>query len=149
MKLMLASAVAVLAVALLSACGGDSTDDLEPEVVDGVSVDLGGTLGTAYGLTIDPNPAQAGDTTLVITNRGRLAHNFLIVRTDLPEGALPLDSDSVHVDEPSVDVVFKSRDLEPGEVESVSVFLEPGRYLGLCNIEDHYQEGMVTTVEVR
>lgn len=142
--------VMILAAALtlvlgMSACGDD--DGTEINVVLGEFV-------------VEPETANAdaGEITFVADNQGGDTHELLVVRgaaaTDLPtddDGAF----DEAEFGEDNV--IDEVEDVEAGGDAELTVDLEPGAYLLLCNIveeeddgeiESHFAEGMVTTFTV-
>ncbi|HXK33438.1 MAG TPA: hypothetical protein VNM91_05420 [Dehalococcoidia bacterium] len=101
--------------------------------------------------------APAGTVTFNVSNIGpNDPHEFVIIRTDLPPDGLPTD-DNGAVPEDDVDVVDEVEELEVGGNEALTVDLEAGSYVLICNlveeeggaIEAHYTLGMRTgfTVE--
>jgi uncharacterized cupredoxin-like copper-binding protein len=92
--------------------------------------------------------APAGTVTLSVSNIGPTTHEFVVVRTDLPEGDLPIDGDGLSVDEDRIDDVDEIHGIEDGTTEQVTVRLEPGRYVFFCNFEGHYLAGMHAAVRV-
>lgn len=86
--------------------------------------------------------AQAGDLTFNIENAGTTVHNFLVVRTDLAPDALPVDAERNIVDEAQVEVLLGSSTLDPEASETATVNLQAGRYVLLCNVPTHYDQGM-------
>ena len=71
------------------------------------------------------------------------------MRTDLDPGALPTDdTGAVAEGEEGIEVVDEVEDIPVGETQELTVTLEPGKYVLLCNIYDetekeaHYEMGM-------
>ncbi len=98
---------------------------------------------------LDPNwaievtPASAADpTTFAISNDGSAVHNLRVIRTDLDADSLPLDDSGFLVDEEQVNVVASNSELLSGESAELSVDLESGSYVLICNIAGHYDLGM-------
>jgi hypothetical protein len=92
-----------------------------------------------------------------VTNKGPDdTHEFVVIRTDLDPTELPTDETGA-VDESGqgIEVVDEIEDIAVGENPSLTVDLDSGSYVLICNIydkaeqESHYQEGMRTgfTVE--
>jgi uncharacterized cupredoxin-like copper-binding protein len=98
----------------------------------------------------DRPAVAAGKVTLELTNRGQLAHELVVLKTDLAPTALKaLASDPTKVDEEaSAANVGEIEELDPGRTGSGTVDLQPGRYVLLCNIPGHYQQGMAAALEV-
>ena len=92
--------------------------------------------------------APAGVVTLSVSNIGPTTHEFVVVRTDLPDGELPIGTDGLSVDEDRLDDVDEIEGVEDGSTEQVTVQLKPGRYVFFCNFEGHYLAGMHAAVRV-
>lgn len=138
---MLFSAIVSLAL-LASACGGG-----------GETVDI--TL-QEFAVGADPSSVDAGEVTFDVTNEGpEDTHEFVIIRTDLGPTELPTDETGA-VDEAGagIEAVDEIEDIPVGESEELTVDLDAGSYVLICNIydedeqESHYQEGMRTSFTV-
>lgn len=110
------------------------------EVVD---VDLAYDPATA-GFVIVPHEdaVSAGTVTFNVVNRDTTEHNLLVIRTDFPPDELPVDPASAVVAESAVDVVARVDAFVPGEPVPLTVELEPGPYVLICNVPTHYVLGM-------
>ena len=99
---------------------------------------------TDYDVTFSPATLRAGTVTLVSTNEGhRVVHEFLLVKTDLPADQLPLEHNGrVDEDSASLTRIAAVEELHPGRSGTVTVDLEPGRYVYFCNEHNHYLVGM-------
>jgi uncharacterized cupredoxin-like copper-binding protein len=137
---------AVLALGLLSAsCGGG-----------GGNVDV--TL-QEFAVLPAEDSVSAGEVTFNVTNDGPDdEHEFVLFRTDLDAGALPTAEDgSVDEEGEGVTLIDEIEGMAVGANESLTVDLEAGAYVMLCNIvetaedgtvEVHYQLGMRTAFTV-
>lgn len=94
--------------------------------------------------------AFAGPVTVTVNNAGPSSHELLAFRTDLPEDALPLGSDGrVIEDGPGVTKVLDTEtDLSPGTHRTLKTRLTPGRYVLICNLQNHYKLGMHVVITV-
>jgi uncharacterized cupredoxin-like copper-binding protein len=94
--------------------------------------------------------APAGTITFRVHDQGPSTHEFVVVRTDLPPGHLPLRPDGLTVDEdsPSLRDVGEINDLDIGDSARLTLRLPPGRYVLFCNLEGHYLGGMHALVVV-
>ena len=137
---------AALALALVAtACGGD--DEESGGGGDGTSVVV--TL-QEFAIGAVPASAAAGTTTFETTNDGpEDVHELVVVKTDLPPEALPTVADgSVDEEGEGIEPVDEIEDIAVGDTQSLTVDLEAGSYVLICNIYDaeeqeaHYQEGM-------
>jgi plastocyanin len=119
--------VALAATLALSGCGGDGGGKGRA-----VTVPARHPLRIAADeYSFDPSTItveRAGEVTVVLRNKGRLAHDLRIRRGARDVGGTPA--------------------FEGGE-RTTRVRLEPGRYHFLCTVGDHEQLGMKGTVRVR
>jgi uncharacterized cupredoxin-like copper-binding protein len=128
------------------------------------SADGDGGDATAVAVTLqewavvpDADSAPAGDVAFTITNDGPDdIHEFVVIRTDLDPADLPVDADGV-VDEEGEgieEVMGEIEDIAVGASEELTLTLEAGNYVLLCNIwseeesEAHYAMGMHTAFTV-
>lgn len=92
----------------------------------------------------------AGEVTFNVTNEGPDdVHEFVVFRTDLSPEALPTAEDgSVDETGEGLELIDEIEDIAVGESPSLTVDLDAGNYVLICNIYDpaedeaHYQEGM-------
>jgi len=147
--------VAIGTVAILAACtandGGGSASAGGGD--GGTTVDV--TL-QEWAVVVSEDSVPAGDVTFAITNEGpEDVHEFVIFRTDLDAAELPTDENGV-VDESGegIEVVDEVEDVAVGASEELTVTLDAGNYVLVCNIysedeqEAHYQQGMRTPFTV-
>ena len=95
-----------------------------------------------------PRTVPAGDVTLLVRNAGPATHEFVVVRTDVPADGLPIGSDGLSVNEEWLPVVDELEDIPMWTTQTLSLHLEPGRYVFFCNLAGHYLGGMRRGVEV-
>ncbi len=126
--------VTVAMVAAVAACGGGSNN-------------ITGTL-TEWTVKTDATTAKAGEVIFTVTNAGGIGHEFLVVKTDIAAGQIPLDGD--HFAEPTdgLEVIDEIGEYAAGTTETLTLNLEPGTYQLVCNLPDHYSAGMHTTFTV-
>lgn len=105
-----------------------------------------------FSVATDPTSAEAGEMTFEATNDGPDdTHEFVVFQTDLSLTDLPTDENGA-VDETGegLELIGEIEDIEVGETDSVTLNLDAGNYVLVCNIWDedeqeaHYQEGMRT-----
>lgn len=98
----------------------------------------------------------AGEVTFQVTNTGPDdVHEFVVLRTDLEPGALPTDATGAVTEAGAgIEVIGEIEDIAVGDSQDLTVALQAGRYVLLCNIYDetekeaHYMMGMRTRFEV-
>ncbi len=146
----------VVSAALLAACSGDDNNDNGTPSAAATEAQGGGAKSTPsasttvnvtekeYSITPDKGSASAGKVTFKVKNEGTMTHEFVVFRTDLPEGQLPVDASTSQVEEegPGVALVDENEDIAKGKTESLAVDLSPGNYVLVCNIAGHYTLGM-------
>ena len=123
-------------------CGADSNDG-----ANATSNDITGTLHE-WAVEVDATTAEAGDVTFTMTNEGTIGHEFLVVKTDIAVGEIPLDGD--HFAEPTdgIEVINEIGEFAKDTTESLTVNLAPGTYQLVCNLPDHYDAGMFISFKV-
>jgi hypothetical protein len=104
--------------------------------------------------TITPKTTRARPGTVIfkVHNAGEVTHEFLVIRSDLPIAELPRKPGNAGVDETQVEVVGRIDAIPAGEDGEVSVPVETGNYVMICNLfgggKSHYLTGMYTLFEV-
>jgi uncharacterized cupredoxin-like copper-binding protein len=136
-----------------SATGEPATEGvIEPKPDGAEQVDV--TL-REWQVTASTGSVAAGDIYFLVTNVGpEDPHEFVIIRTDLAPGELPVTDGKVPEDE--IDLIDEIEPFTPGSAASIAVNLESGSYVLICNIaeiedgelESHYQLGMYTAFTV-
>jgi uncharacterized cupredoxin-like copper-binding protein len=137
------TAAAGLMPLLLAACGAGAPTPSPAAATVNVTLQewAVGTSATA---------ARTGTITFAVTNQGpEDVHEFVVIKTDLSLIDLPTDTEGA-VDEAADAMVVKGEieDIAVGASEELTLTLEPGAYVLICNIYDaaedeaHYQMGM-------
>lgn len=120
----------------------------------------GGTSAVTVALrewVVEPDLASVGAGTVAFTavNQGAETHEFLVVRADSVDD-LPVDENGVF-DEAAYgeeNVIDEIEDITTGTQQELTVQLEAGNYLLLCNIfdedeqESHFANGMYASFTV-
>jgi uncharacterized cupredoxin-like copper-binding protein len=127
--------IALLAVAGAS-CGGSGSDATGDVIV---------TMKD-FSLAAEPGTLTAGTVAFGIQNDGPSAHEFVVLRTDDAPDALPVENGVIPEDQ--VDLVDEAEDIAPGTNTSLSVNLESGSYVLVCNLPAHYEAGMYAAFTV-
>jgi uncharacterized cupredoxin-like copper-binding protein len=119
----------------------------------------GGTVNVTlqeFAVGTDPTSIDAGEVTFEATNEGPDDfHEFVVFQTDLGPTELPTDENGAVVEDgEGLTLIGEIEDVDVGDTKSVTLDLEAGNYVFVCNIWDedeqeaHYQEGMRTTFTV-
>jgi uncharacterized cupredoxin-like copper-binding protein len=104
------------------------------------------TFTGVEGAAIDSAPA--GNITFEVHNDGTIQHSFYVVKTDLDQASLPLDGTKVDENATGVDFVDEIDDFDAGTIKTLSVDLDAGHYVLICNIAGHYTQGMHAAFDV-
>ena len=82
--------------------------------------------------------AAAGKVTFTVRNVGKINHEMVVMKTSLPPGKLPVNTNHRV---PEKGVVGEAGDVHPGQTKKVTLTLPAGKYVLLCNIAGHYKAG--------
>jgi uncharacterized cupredoxin-like copper-binding protein len=104
---------------------------------------LGVTLKEMRILPAQPTVSR-GQVTLVARNSGTVEHELVVIRT-----SNPLKIRNFKAVEPEANKAGEVEDVAPGTAKRVTLNLQPGKYLLICNIVGHYQLGMSAPLVVR
>ena len=123
----------ILGVVLVTASCGDDEGGVSATLAD-------------FSITLDSDSAPAGEVTFDVTNDAEQTHEFVVFQTDLAQDQLPTDENG-DVDEEGegVTLVDEIEDIEGGSSESLTVNLDAGSYVLICNLPGHYQQRMHTS----
>ena len=140
-----------LAVALtVAALGFAACEDEEAEpAAPGPQSGAVGVVLSEFSITPDVSTVKAGSVTFEAKNEGSESHELVVVKTDVAADALPVSAGKAD-EEAAGEVIgeIEPEDL-PGGGEAEATFdLEPGRYLLICNIAGHYEQGMYAELTV-
>jgi uncharacterized cupredoxin-like copper-binding protein len=141
--------VVVATAALLLSAAGCGDDD------EGAEVDV-----VLSEFIVDPaeDSVEAGEVTFALDNQGGETHEFVVVEAASADD-LPVDDDGAFDEEAfgEDNVLGEVEDIEAGDTGELTLDLEAGDYVLLCNIveeeedgevESHFAEGMHTTFTV-
>lgn len=116
---------------------------------------LSGCSENAMKVTLDDMTVElssqtvsAGEVTFDVVNIGSVNHMFVVIRTDLRPDELPYDPDKIS-QVLEYGLVGKIEDIAPGTSASISLDLEPGHYVVLCNKIGHHAARMYSEFMVK
>ena len=103
-----------------------------------------------YSIMTEIPAAPAGDITFDVVNTGDEIHEMIVFKSDMDVKALPKSSANPgEVDEDKVgEYIGGFEDVQSATSASGTLVLAPGRYILLCNLNKHYENGMVTSFQV-
>lgn len=132
----------------VSACGlALGSCGTGPYDAEGTDNDVAGVL-REWEIEVDSTIAEQGEVTFTVTNEGTIGHEFLVVKTDIPAGEIPVVGDRFEEPTDGIEVIDEIGEYPPGETLQLVVELEAGTYQLVCNLPGHYAAGMYTTFEV-
>ncbi|CAB4896459.1 unannotated protein [freshwater metagenome] len=95
-----------------------------------------------WAIEIDHAEAKVGYVTFVVSNIGKIGHEFLVVKTDIEDGKIALAGDHFEEPSPGLEVIDEIGEYAVGETHSLTLNLEAGNYQLVCNLPAHYGSGM-------
>jgi uncharacterized cupredoxin-like copper-binding protein len=139
--------------ALISACN-NNTPQPTPTTTPTVKGAAGGTKIQAttkeMAIELSQSTVPAGNVEFVVTNQGKMEHEFVVIKTDLPLEKLPLKGDRLDKDKAGKEIgEIEEDELKSGTTKTLSVNLTPGKYLIVCNLPGHFKAGMRTLLTVK
>jgi len=123
----LVALVAVAALGVACSSGGSSED----------ATTITATLDE-YTVGTSADSAPAGPVSFDVSNVGVEGHNLLVVRTDAAADGLPVEGSTASEE----GTVAETDVLAQGERQTITVDLDPGAYVLICNVPEHYRAGM-------
>lgn len=100
-----------------------------------------------WAIKLDSSNGKAGTIAFNVNNKGAVTHEFVIVKTDLKADSLPVVDDEV--DESAFTPIDEIEDIASAATPTLSVDLQPGHYVILCNLTGHYGKGMHADFDVQ
>lgn len=140
----------LLASSALLGCGPDPDDTKASgqATLDASGMQMVSGSIKEWAVELDAVNAAPGEITFTITNEGSIGHEFLVVRTDLAPGEIPVEDDRFSEENSSLGVIDEIGEFPKGETQTLTVTLEPGLYQMVCNLPGHYAAGMHTQFTV-
>lgn len=117
--------------------------ELEPAgPIGSASTVVNVTQNPDFSLTLDRDSVPSGEVTFIIQNNHSLAHEFVVMRSNLEVFDLKLREFTIDPTQPGVEFIGELTQAEnpPGETASLTVSLAPGRHLVSCLADSHYQQ---------
>lgn len=148
-------AAALTAVAI-GACGDDDDGD-DGGATTGADT---GTAAVTGAVTVkmgdfffDPKDVTvaAGSVTMSTPNVGKVEHELVLFKSDADPASLPVSGGEVDeeaFEEQGAEEVGEIDDVQPGQTKEKSFDLTAGKYVMICNLPGHYQQGMYGSATV-
>jgi uncharacterized cupredoxin-like copper-binding protein len=124
---------------LASACGAASSDSSE---VPTLYIDL-----SDFKVATDHATVPAGQVVFGVRNHASMAHELMVIKTDLAPDQLPIDGATAKAKEDGK--VGELLNIAGGVSRKLVLELTPGKYVLICNVAGHYQLGMRVGLEVQ
>jgi uncharacterized cupredoxin-like copper-binding protein len=132
-------------------CGEDRNDAGGPGTPHGTPPPGGVAVNITereWKITADIQKVHAGPVEFDAANLGTITHELVVIRTDYPDGEIPLAGPKFDEEAPGVSSPGEISEYEPSVVARTVLDLEPGHYQLVCNIPGHYHNGMHIELEV-
>jgi uncharacterized cupredoxin-like copper-binding protein len=99
-------------------------------------------------IKLDTQKVKPGAVTLEVHNAAtdRVAHELVVLKTDLAEDALPVRKGEVP--EGKLQKIAEVEDVVPGTSKRLALKLTSGHYVLICNKPGHYSMGMHASLSV-
>jgi len=131
--------------------GPNSMDGMDSMAPMGMNMDGAAMKANAatMGVDVDVASVPAGQVTFAVTNASKgTIHEMLVLPIPDAGAQLPYDPDTKRLDEEGAHDLGEVSELDPGASGKLTLTLEPGSYMLVCNIAGHYAMGMWTLIEV-
>ena len=92
--------------------------------------------------------APVGKVRFVVTNIGKVEHEFVVLKTGKPAGNL-LGGDHGPTGADESGSVGEIGGIPPGQARTLNLTLKPGHYALICNLPGHYKTGQFADFYVR
>lgn len=103
-----------------------------------------------WEITLSDVSTATGEVTFSLTNAGNIPHEFIVVRSEISGEELrsQIDPATSRLNEDGLDAVGEQSEFSPGETKMLTLSLEPGNYVALCNVAGHFGSGMHADFEI-
>jgi len=98
-----------------------------------------------YSVKPSVDTVKAGTIKIGIRNLAGMSHDLVVLKTDVAPDKLPYDTGRAQVIETGL---VGKQVVEPQRSGALTVTLEPGNYVLICNVAGHYQLGMRAALRV-
>ena len=134
------TALAIVA-ALLIGLTGCGDDDKAEGTIDVTLSD--------FKIELSDASVPAGEVTFKLDNQGPSLHEFVVFKTDLGLDELPTDDTGDVVENDDFAPLDEIEDIEDGASPELKMDLAAGDYVLICNVPDHFRQGMSVSFTVK
>jgi uncharacterized cupredoxin-like copper-binding protein len=120
----------------LGACSKESKPDLTVTLKE-------------FSVSSSADQVTAGKVKIKVVDGGDATHEFVAFKTDLAVDQLPLTTKGDRINEDGKGITHldpEAEDVAPGKSKTITLDLAKGRYVFVCNLTDHYGQGMHAVV---
>lgn len=142
------AATGLVAALLLGGCSSDAkeeTSSSKPEASGGANA-VTVTLNE-FNVVPAPTSGAAGEITFTAKNTGAVPHELAVVKSD--SDAKKLAQKDGLMDEAVTKPLGRTANVAANASGTLTLKLEPGKYVLLCNLAGHYSAGMATSFTVK
>jgi uncharacterized cupredoxin-like copper-binding protein len=143
------AATAFFALALLaSSCGsGNDSKTTKASTTPSTSGDaIQASLGEFF-IKLDRHSVPPGNVHFNVSNDGAVRHELVVIKTNVAPDKLPVKGKEA--DEEVGPSPGEVGGLDPGKKATLTVKLDAGKYVLICNLPGHYKAGQRTGLTVR
>ena len=97
-------------------------------------------------VTLSPATADAGSVTFATTNDGSLTHEIEVFSGGVDPSTLSIENNVASTD--GLELIDEIEDITPGSSADLTIDLDAGTYVVMCNLPGHFAEGMYASLEV-
>jgi len=98
-----------------------------------------------FKVTPKPVTVKPGTVTFTVKNTGALKHEFIVLKTNVAAGKLPIKGTTAQL---VGKVEGKIKPFQPHQTKTLTVKLPAGKYILLCNLPAHYKAGQRAAFKV-
>ena len=97
-------------------------------------------------VTLSPATADAGSVTFAATNDGSVTHEIEVFSGDVDPSTLPIENNVASTE--GLTLIDEIEDITPGSSADLTIDLDAGTYVVMCNLAGHFEQGMYASLEV-
>lgn len=86
----------------------------------------------------------AGNVTFVVTNKGKVEHEFVVIKTNKAPKALPMKGSQAS----EAGAKGEIEEFGSGQTKRLTLKLKAGKYVLICNLPGHYKAGQAAAFQV-